>query len=83
MPNGTVAGRVYADLNGNYQPDPGEPGIGGVTVEMLDSDWQPVVSGQTDADGNYSLADVPDDLCTSRFTLPAGSPYSFGSARSG
>ncbi len=34
---GTVSGTVFSDLNGNGVQDPGESGIGGVTVELLDS----------------------------------------------
>ena len=39
--------------------DPDEPGIPGVTVELLDADGNVIDSTTTDADGDYRFSDVP------------------------
>lgn len=83
MPTGTEAGRVWVDLNADGVQDGGEPGVPGVLVEALDNMWMPAASDTTDADGHYEVTGVPDDSYNAQLTLPAGSPYSFGSAGSG
>ncbi len=60
---------VWADTNRNGQQDPGEPGVGGVTVTLN--------TGQTTKtadDGTYMFENLPDGLfvvCFDRKTLPA------------
>ena len=54
----TYTGTVYDDLNGNGSLDPGEPGLQGWTVELLDSNGNIVATTTSAADGSYSFADV-------------------------
>ncbi len=58
---GQVGDTVWSDANGNGVQDPGEPGIGGVTVEL----WQ-------DADGNGIFDTTVDTLIGTRVTDGAG-----------
>jgi hypothetical protein len=65
---------VWNDLNGNGVQDPGEPGIPGVSVELIGSGGTQVgPTVTTAADGSYSLGCVPAGTYTVQFTLPAGS----------
>lgn len=38
VPDGTIGDRIWHDLNGDGVQDPGEPGINGVEVRLLDED---------------------------------------------
>lgn len=72
-----VSGRVYEDLNGNGQPDAGEPGIAGVQIAING----PVnLTTTTDASGNWSFT-VPPGSYTIVETQPAG--YLPGITRAG
>ncbi len=61
----SVSGRVFHDRNDNGMIDPGEEGIGGVTIRLLQADGSPVMIDQngvqtvltaiTDAQGNYKF----------------------------
>lgn len=72
-----VSGRVYEDLNGNGQPDPGEPGIAGVQIAISGPVNQTTT---TDASGNWSFT-VPPGSYTVVETQPAG--YQPGITRAG
>ncbi|MFO1528159.1 MAG: SdrD B-like domain-containing protein [Kiritimatiellia bacterium] len=52
---GSVAGRVFHDLDRDGLQDPGEPGVGGVTVALLDTNDVEFVSTGTAGDGTYLL----------------------------
>ena len=67
-----VSGTVYNDLNGNGAQDPGEPGIGGVTVNLLDNDGNVIATTLTAADGSYSFTNLAPGVYTVRETDPAG-----------
>ena len=54
----TYSGTVYDDLNGNGVLDPGDPGLQGWTVELLDSSGNIVATTTSAADGSYSFADL-------------------------
>jgi hypothetical protein len=63
-----VGGRVFQDKNGNGSPDPGEGGLAGWTVELLDAAAGAVLATTvTDAAGGYGFAGLGP--------LPAGSAY--------
>jgi protocatechuate 3,4-dioxygenase beta subunit/glutamine cyclotransferase len=50
-----VTGEVYNDLNGNGNLDPGEPGLQGWTVLLLNAAGNTVASTTSDANGNYEF----------------------------
>jgi serine-aspartate repeat-containing protein C/D/E len=56
-----IGDRVWADTNGNGIQDPGEPGIGGVTVR-LDDQFGGVRTTVTDGAGNYLFGDLQNNL---------------------
>ena len=67
----SVSGTVFDDLNGNGQPDPGEPGIPGVKVCLNDAGGE-IGCVDTDPLGNYSFDDLlPGDYSITE-TDPAG-----------
>ncbi len=58
----SIGDTVWNDLNGNGSLDPGEPGIPGVTVTLLDHTLAAVpgyLPTTTDASGYYTFTDVP------------------------
>lgn len=69
---GTVSGTVFDDLNGNVIQDPGEPGIGVVTIQLLDSDGNVVATTTTAGDGSYIFTGVIPGDYTVQETDPAG-----------
>ena len=77
--NGVIGDRVWDDLDGDGVQGDGEPGIAGVTVELLDADGDPVLDANgdpitttTDANGNYRFTDLPYGDYRVRFTAPEG-----------
>ena len=73
---GSISDRVWFDQNGNGNQDPGEPGIGGVTVELVDGSNAVIATRVTDANGLYSFGSLDAGSYTVRIdtsTLPAGS----------
>jgi len=58
-PPASLGDRVWADLNGNGIQDPQEPGMPGVTVELLRAGDETLVqSTSTDAAGHYRFQNV-------------------------
>jgi large repetitive protein len=55
---GSIGERVWIDKNKNGVQDPGEPGVGGVTI-TLKSAGSPDRTVQTDADGRYRFDALP------------------------
>jgi large repetitive protein len=68
---GSIAGTVYEDVNGLGSRDPGEPGIAGVTVELLDNAGNVVATTTTDANGDYLFDNLPGATYRIRETQPA------------
>jgi len=64
--------RVWEDLNGNGLQDDAEPGISGVTVQLLDSDGEEFATTTTDVSGFYFFAALPAGLYQVQFTTPDG-----------
>ncbi len=54
-----VAGRVFDDADGDRRADPGEAGLRGVGVELVDGNGTTVGAALTDADGRYTLPAAP------------------------
>ncbi|MFZ1828568.1 MAG: SdrD B-like domain-containing protein, partial [Candidatus Competibacteraceae bacterium] len=70
--NGAVTGVVYQDSNGNSVQDPGETGLSGVTIELLDTNGNVVATATTGANGSYSFPNVTPGAYTVRETDPTG-----------
>ena len=72
LPNGSIGDTVFNDVNGNGVQDPGEPGISGATVTLTPSEGPPQTT-TTDANGNYTFSNLPNDRYTLAVTqLPPG-----------
>jgi len=54
----TVSGEAFVDTNGNGTLDSGEPGFGGVTVQLLDSSNNVVQTTTSAADGTFTFTNV-------------------------
>ena len=76
----TYSGTVYNDLNGNGVIAPGDPGLPGWTVELLDSNGNVIATTTSAADGSYSFAEPGLRRATRsrRSSSPAGIRPSLG-----
>ncbi|MEQ9409859.1 MAG: SdrD B-like domain-containing protein, partial [Fuerstiella sp.] len=65
---------VWEDTNANGIQDPGEPGIEGVTVNLLDENMVPIpgATTTTDSNGAYSFTDLVPGNYIVQFVTPAG-----------
>ncbi|MGH1506237.1 MAG: SdrD B-like domain-containing protein, partial [Acidimicrobiales bacterium] len=81
QPLGTIGDRVWSDLDGDGIQDAGEPGLSGVTVELLDAVGTVVATDTTDGAGAYSFAGLTAGDYTVRVdtsTLPANTTTQTG-----
>ena len=67
---------VWDDLNANGEQDNGEPGIQGVTVNLLDANGNQIDTTTTDANGHYSFDNLEPGSYSVEFVLPSGSVFS-------
>ncbi|MBL9143555.1 MAG: carboxypeptidase regulatory-like domain-containing protein [Verrucomicrobiaceae bacterium] len=74
-PRGSIGDFVFADLDRDGVQDPGEPGIAGMTVTLLDSSGTPLGTTITDGTGRYVFSDLAPGSYAVQFpvTLPGGS----------
>jgi hypothetical protein len=70
--NITIAGLVYNDLSGDGAQEPGEPGLSGWTVQLVNSAGTVVASKVTGTGGTYSFANVGPGTYTVREVLQSG-----------
>lgn len=64
-----VNGRVFADPNHNGRPDPGEPGLGGRAVQLINvSSGELVATQVAHADGSYHFG-FEDGLRTGKYRI--------------
>jgi uncharacterized repeat protein (TIGR01451 family) len=70
----TLGNLVFLDLNANGVQDAGETGIGGVTVNLLDSSGVQVATTTTDASGSYSFTTNPGSYKV-KVVAPSGFSY--------
>jgi len=63
---GTIGNRVWIDENTDGIQDAGEPGIAGVTVELVDGNNNVIATVITDANGGYLFRNVTPDTYTVR-----------------
>ncbi|MBW8873571.1 MAG: carboxypeptidase regulatory-like domain-containing protein [Acidobacteria bacterium] len=69
----SVGDRVWLDSNGNGAQDTGEPGLNGVTVELLDASNNVLATATTSGDGNYTFSNLMGGNYSVRTSnLPAG-----------
>jgi hypothetical protein len=57
-----IGDRVWEDTNGNGIQDPGEPGIAGVALSLLDFNGNAVGQTSTDGNGIYNFSGLRPDL---------------------
>jgi hypothetical protein len=73
----SIEGTVFLDANANGRRDFGEPGVGGITVSLLDSAGNVVATTTTDKYGHYVFTDQTGIPGTGTFTViitvPTGS----------
>lgn len=68
----SVGDKVFIDTNGNGLQDAGEPGLGGVTVTLLDGSGNSAGSTTTAADGTYSFTGLVPGNYQVKFATPTG-----------
>ena len=67
---------VFFDDNNNGIQDPGEPGVAGVGVMVMNAETGEVVANvTTDADGNYEVTGLEPGSYTVTFKDPQGRPF--------
>ncbi len=72
FPTGTLTGTVYLDSNHDGVRDGGEPGLGGVTLTLVNGSGAVVATTTSAADGSYAFGNVPPGNYTLTETPPAG-----------
>jgi len=80
---GSISNFVFDDLDGDGIQDPGEPGIDGVVVELLDTAGNVLDTTTTDANGLYIFADLSAGDYVVEFTPPAGRTFTVQGAGDG
>lgn len=69
---GSLAGRVWADVDGDCVREQGEPAIGGVEISLLDATGRRVQTTRTDADGFYRFDGLRPGIYGIEETQPVG-----------
>ncbi len=86
-PVGSIAGTVWQDIDRDGTQDPAEPGVPGVTVELVDETNAVVATTTTGPDGGYVFTDLPPGTYRVRIpTLPSGTtmtPQGLGDGATG
>ncbi len=73
---GSIGSRVWRDTDGNGIQDPGEPGVAGITVKLLDANGNVLATTTTDANGTYLFAGLPLGTYILEFSnLPPGMKF--------
>ena len=62
---------VFFDINGNGSQDPGEPGLQGVTINLLDGAGNFITSTTSGPNGEYSFAGLAPGSYIVEFVTPA------------
>jgi serine-aspartate repeat-containing protein C/D/E len=70
--SGSIEGIVHIDLIRNCLVDPGEAGVSGVTVQLLNASGQMIASAITDAQGKYRFEGLNPGEYAVREVQPAG-----------
>ena len=72
LPPGSIAGRVHKDVDGQCETNPNEPGLAGVTVQLLNQPGNVIATAVTDSDGAYDFQALPPGTYSVHVVLPAG-----------
>ena len=75
-PPTTIGDRIWNDLNVNGIQDGGEPGLGGVDVNLYTSGGAPAGSTTSIFNGSYTFTGVPPGQYYVEFVLPTGFIFS-------
>ena len=59
---GNIGGSVWNDVNKNGRQDAGEPGLPGVSVDLLDASGNIIATTTTDQNGNYTFPGLPPGM---------------------
>jgi hypothetical protein len=79
--NASLGNFVWYDVNQDGIQDANEPGVGGVTVQLLDNAGSVERTTTTDAFGQYQFNDLtPNTPYRVRFTLPTGYTFTTNNA---
>ena len=68
---GLIGGRAWSDTNGDGSQDPGEPGVAGAKLTLLEESRAASREVTTGSDGAYAFADLPEGTYVVRLTPPA------------
>lgn len=66
--NNTLSDRIWYDSNADGDQDAGEPGIAGVTVNLLDDNGDVIATAITDSNGDFTFTGISDETDTADFT---------------
>ncbi len=69
-PLGSISGHKWRDYDWDGEHDAGEPGVGGVTIELW-KDGSKIASATTAVDGSYSFTDLEPGAYTVKEAAPA------------
>jgi len=70
----SIGGVVYIDLNHNGKRDPGEHGIGGARMQLINAAGKVVAKTLTRPDGGYLFGHLDTGSYTVKELLPPGAP---------
>ncbi len=71
-PTGAIGGEVFLDTNGDGTLESGESGLGGWTVELLNTSNAVIAMATTGSDGDYSFASLLPGTYTVQVTSQSG-----------
>jgi hypothetical protein len=79
--NASISGRKFNDLNGSGADLPGDPGVGGVVIDLFKNGAiTPFETTTTANDGTYSFTNLGPGNYTVQEEVPSGSTETFGNA---
>lgn len=81
IPTLKIGEKVWEDTNRNGTQDPGEKGIEGVHLQLLDKAGNVLKDGQTDAQGNYLFDGLTEGTYRVQVEVPSG--YTFTMKQNG
>jgi hypothetical protein len=79
--DGNITGTVFLDSNKDGTQNGGEPGVGGITVILINpATGATVATTKTNSSGGYSFPDVPPGKYDVEVVKPSGSSFTTASA---